>query len=219
MPQSLKTTLDFLEDLRFNNQRTWFTENRKQYEQARAAFETLISDLMQRFAPIDDLGKTTVAECVFRINRDVRFSKDKSPYKIQMGALIANGGRKSSGRSYYVHLEPGGSFLAGGVYAPSPQQLLAIRRHIAVHHSELNDILADKDFMHYFGSMQGEKLKTTPKGFDADHPALELLKYKQFLATHQLTEAQVLSDDLVPHILDVFRAMKPFVGFLAEALR
>ncbi|MFN8375679.1 MAG: DUF2461 domain-containing protein [Anaerolineae bacterium] len=218
MPQSLKTTLDFLDELRFNNHKTWFDENRKRYQQARAAFETLISEVMQRFETVDDLGSTTVADCMFRINRDVRFSKDKSPYKTQMGALIANGGRKASGRSYYVHIDPTGSFLAGGAYAPSPPQLLAIRRHIANHPSEFNDILADKDFVRYFGTMQGEKLKTTPKGFEADHPALELLKYKQFLASHALREAQVLSDDLVPHIIDVFRAMKPFVGFLADAL-
>src|SRR4051812_46266391 len=113
MPQNLQFTLDFLEELRFNNNKTWFDENRKRYDQARAYVEELVTDVIAHFAPVEDLGKTTTKECIFRINRDVRFSKDKTPYKLNMGALIGKGGRKTEERSYYINTEPGNSFIAG----------------------------------------------------------------------------------------------------------
>jgi uncharacterized protein (TIGR02453 family) len=119
MTPDLLSAINFLEDLRFNNSREWFNANRKRYDEARGAFEALVAEVMDQFAPVEDLGKTTVKDCIFRINRDVRFSKDKSPYKTNFGALIGNGGRKATGRTYYINLEPGESFIAGGVYAPS----------------------------------------------------------------------------------------------------
>src|SRR4051794_21376483 len=105
MPQNLQLTLDYLEDLRFNNNKTWFDENRTRYNQARSNFEALLADILQHFAPVEDVGKTAAKDCMFRINRDVRFSKDKTPYKINMGALIGNGGRKTNERSYYLNIE------------------------------------------------------------------------------------------------------------------
>ena len=110
MPQNLQFTLDFLEELRFNNNKTWFDENRKRYDQARAYVEELVTDVIAHFAPVEDLGKTSAKDCIFRINRDVRFSKDKTPYKLIMGALIGKGGRKTAERSYYLNIEPGNSF-------------------------------------------------------------------------------------------------------------
>ncbi len=219
MPQSLQTTLDFLEELRFNNHKTWFDENRKRYEQARSIFEGLIGNIMQHFGTVEDLGDTTVKECLYRINRDIRFSKDKTPYQIHMAALIANGGRKSTGRSYYVHIQPGGSFVAGGIYSPTPEQLQKLRHTIAQNPRRINDVLANKDFVRYFGKVEGEKLKTAPKGYASDHPAIELLKHKQFLASHPVTDAQVLSDGLVAYIVDACRALKPFVAYIDDALQ
>lgn len=217
MPQMLQFTLDFLEDLRFNNNKTWFDENRQRYDQARAHFETLVGDIIQQFAPVDDLGKTTAKDCIFRINRDVRFSKDKTPYKSNMGALIGNGGRKTTGRSYYLNLEPGGSFIAGGVYAAMPDQLKKIRQVIADDNGKkLTAIINHKDFKKYFGTMQGEALKTAPKGYLADHPAIELLKHKQFLAMHQLNDPDVLQDDFATHFINVSKALKPFERFFND---
>ena len=217
MPQNLQVTLDYLEDLRFNNNKTWFDENRTRYDQARAYFEELVADVLQHFAPVEDLGKTTVKECAFRINRDVRFSKDKTPYKSHLAALIGKGGRKTTQRSYYLHIEPGGSFIAGGVYSPEPEHLKAIRAAIAADNGKkLNAILKNADFKKYFGVMQGESLKIPPKGYDREHPALDLLKQKQFMAIHKLDDADVLQDDFTTHVISVCKALKPFERFFND---
>jgi len=217
MPQNLQLTLDYLEDLRFNNNKTWFDENRKRYDQARANFEELVADVLQHFAPVEDLGKTTIKECTFRINRDVRFSKDKTPYKSHLAALIGKGGRKTNGRSYYLHIEPGGSIIAGGVYAPMPEHTKAIRAAIdADHGKKLTAIINRADFKKYFGAMQGETLKTTPKGYVADHPAIDLLKQKQFMAIHKLDDADVLQEDFAAHVIAVCQALKPFERYFND---
>jgi uncharacterized protein (TIGR02453 family) len=219
MAGNLHHTLDFLRDLRNNNERTWFNANKKRYEQARAAFESIVSEVIGRFDGIDDLGGITAGDAMFRINRDVRFSPDKSPYKTAMGALLGTEGRKSTGRSYYLQIQPdGGSLLAGGLYAAMPDQLAAMRQAIAADARPLQEILAAPDFVKYFKTMDGEQVKTTPKGYSKDHPAIDLLRYKQFMATHPLTDEQVTGGDLVDHVLDVYRAMKPFVTYLYDVL-
>jgi uncharacterized protein (TIGR02453 family) len=124
--------LDFLRELGDNNNREWFASNRPRYDEARASFERLVGDIIGRFDPVDDLGGVTVKECLFRINRDVRFSKDKSPYKTAMGAVLGRGGRKSTGRTYYFHIEPGDrSILAGGLHDPSPAELGKMREALS----------------------------------------------------------------------------------------
>ncbi len=217
MPQNLQFTLDFLEELRFNNNKTWFDENRKRYDQARSYFEELITDVIQHFAPVEDLGKTTAKDCIFRINRDVRFSKDKTPYKMNMGALIGKGGRKTSERSYYINIEPGNSFIAGGVYAPMPEHTKAIRAAIdSDNGKKLTAIVNHADFKKYFGVIEGESLKTAPKGYAGDHPAIELLKRKQFLASHKLDDADVLQEDFAAHVIAVCKALKPFERYFND---
>lgn len=217
MPQNLQFTLDFLEELRFNNNKTWFDENRERYDQARINVEELITDIIAHFASIEDLGKTTAKDCLFRINRDVRFSKDKTPYKLNMGALIGNGGRKTSERSYYLNIEPGNSFIAGGVYAPMPEHTKAIRAAIdSDSGKKLNAIVNHADFKKYFGAMEGDVLKTAPKGYASDHPAIDLLKRKQFLASHKLDDADVLRDDFATYFIEVCKALKPFEGYFND---
>ncbi len=218
MPSNLQTTLSFLEDLRFNNNRDWFNANRKQYDAARAAFESLVGEILTRFSPIENIGETTVKQCIFRINRDIRFSKYKSPYKVNMGALIGNGGRKSAGRTYYLNIEPGESFIAGGVYDPSPDQLKRIRQAIADNADELRSIINHPDFVRYFGGLRGDALKTAPKGYAGDHPAIDLLKRKQFLALHELNDADVLRDDFVDHVITVCAALKPLENYFHDLL-
>jgi len=217
MPQNLKFTLDFLEDLRFNNNKTWFDENRKRYDQARAIVEALLADILEHFAPVEDVGKTMLRDCLFRINRDVRFSKDKTPYKSNMGALIGKGGRKTTERSYYLNIEPGECFIAGGVHSPMPEHLKAIREVIAKDNGKkLTSIINNADFKKHFGEMQGESLKTPPKGYASDHPAIDLLKHKQFLAFHRLDDADVLKDDFTAHFIEVCKAMKPFEKYFND---
>lgn len=219
MPENLQFTLDYLLDLRFNNNKPWFDENRKRYQQAMANFEALVADIIRQFKPVEDLGDTTVKECLFRINRDIRFTKDKTPYKSHFSAHIGKGGRKGSGRSYYVQVEPGGSFIAGGVYAPEPEQLKRIRATIAADSGKkLNAILTHKDFKHYFGKLEGEALKTAPKGYDSDHPAIDLLKHKQFIAIHKLDDEDILEDHFAAHIVTVCKALKPFEGYFHDIL-
>jgi uncharacterized protein (TIGR02453 family) len=216
MPANLQTTLSFLEDLRFNNNKTWFDANRKRYEEARGNVEALVADIIGQFAPVEDLGKTTAKECLYRINRDIRFSKDKTPYKINFGILIGNGGRKSTGRTYYLNIQPGECFIAGGVYDPQPEDLKRIRAAIAKDPDKLRKIITNKDFVRVFGDLRGESLKTAPKGYDSDHPAIDLLKRKQFLAFHLLNDADMLADDAAARIVDVCKVLKPFEGYFHQ---
>ena len=219
MPAALQVTLDFLEDIRFNNNRVWFQDNRKRYDAAQANFNQLIEAIMQQFGEVEDLGRTTVKECVYRINRDVRFSKDKTPYKFHMGAVIGNGGRKSTGRSYYIQIQPGESMVAGGVYMPEAEQLKHIRAATASDNGKrLRAIINHADFKRYFGAMQGEQLKSAPKGYSSDHAAIDLLRHKQFLAMHMMNDADVLSDDLVTHVVAVCKALKPFEAYFNDIL-
>jgi len=215
----LQTTLDFLRDLSSNNNREWFEANRKRYTDARAAFESLINDLIFRFTPIEDLGGTTAKDCMFRINRDVRFAKDKSPYNAHMSATIASGGRKGEGRSYYIQIQPDNeSFIGGGLYQPDSTQLGKIRDDLAEGTRGFRKIINAPKFKEYFGDVQGEALKTTPKGYPKDHPDMDLLRMKQFLATHAIPDAQIATPDLADHVLDVCAAIKPFVNYFHEVL-
>ncbi len=218
MPE-MQTTLDFLRDLRGNNNREWFEANRKRYTDARAAFESLISDLIFRFGSIEDLGGATAKDCMFRINRDVRFSKDKSPYNAHMSAAIASGGRKGEGRSYYLQIQPDNeSFIGGGLYMPDSAQLGKIRDDFVDGRRGFRKIINVPKFKEYFGEVQGEALKTTPKGYPKDHPDMDLLRMKQFLATHAMTDSQIALPDLADHILDVCATIKPFVNYFHEVL-
>ena len=211
--------LDFLRDLRDNNSRSWFEANRNRYEAARTAFEDLVAELLGAFGPVEDLTGVTVKDCVFRINRDVRFSKDKSPYKSTMSALLGPDGRKSAGRAYYLHLEPdGNSMLAGGFHDPSPEELGRIRQSLERDAGPFKKIIRSAAFAGNFGALEGESLKTAPQGYAKDHPDITLLRMKQFLAVHRLNDDLAVSGGLVPHAVKVFKAMKPFLTCL-ESLR
>lgn len=214
MPASLQVTLDFLRDLRFNNRRDWFEANRARYEAARQAVEDVLATIIAQFGPVEDLGALHPKDCLYRIHRDVRFSRDKAPYKTAMGCVIGRGGRRSEGRSYYLHIEPDDeAFIAAGVYDPAPEQLRAIRAAIAAHPERLRAIIEAPQFVRTFGALRGEKLKTVPKGFAADHPAIDLLKHKQFLAVHALTDADLLRDDFAARVVQVCAALKPLEAF------
>ncbi|HTX71576.1 MAG TPA: DUF2461 domain-containing protein, partial [Rectinemataceae bacterium] len=207
MRNSLESTLDFLRLLKTHNSRDWFEANRAKYEAARTAYTELVGDLIDRFDQVDDIGGVTPKECMFRINRDVRFSKDKSPYKTAMGAVLGRAGRASTGRIYYLHVEPdGSSFLAGGLYEPSPAELGAMRAVLARDSRPFRKILGAKDFRRYFGELGGESLKTAPQGYPKDHPDIDLLRMKQFMASHPMSDETLLSGDPVSYILNVFKA-------------
>jgi uncharacterized protein (TIGR02453 family) len=213
-----KSTLDFLKKLKRNNNREWFNSNKQLYLDAKYDFEIFVAQLIERISEFDEtVSGLLPKDCVFRIYKDVRFSKDKSPYKTNFGATINRGGRKMNTAGYYFHIAPGECMLAGGRYMPSPEDLLVIRNHIAANYREYNRIISHKDYKKYFGGVWGEKLKTAPKGFPKDHPAIEHLKLKSFIAYHNFPDEKLFAKNLLDYSGKVFKAMKPFLDFLRAA--
>jgi uncharacterized protein (TIGR02453 family) len=212
-----KSTLDFLTGLKCNNDRDWFNANRPKYLEAKENFEAFVQEIIDRIVLFEPIMKGLEAKsCIYRINRDIRFSNDKSPYKSHFGAFIVRGGRKNGDRfaGYYFHIEPGASILAGGAYMPPMPWLTAIREKINGYPEEFIKITKSKDFIKYFGKLDGDKLKTAPKGYPSDHPHIELLKYKSFLVVNNASDKLVLSNEYQDHVISVFKAMKPLNDYL-----
>lgn len=216
LPMLQASTLDFLRQLKANNNTVWFHDNRKQYDLARQNVELLVADLIIAISKFDPaIAQVSPKSCFFRINRDIRFSKDKTPYKTNMGAYITKEGKKSVLAGYYLHIEPDNQgFLAGGMYQPMPNLLAAIRQEIDYHQEEFKQIIESPNFIHYFGTLEGAKLQTAPKGYPKDHLAIEWLKHKDFVVTHALTDQQLLADNLANYSQNVFAAMLPLNQFM-----
>ncbi len=216
----METSLKFLKQLSKNNNKEWFDLNRKTYEICKTEFETVVKSVIDKSILFDNgLLNLEAKKCMFRINKDVRFSKDKSPYKINMGASINPGGKKSMIPGYYIHIEPNNSFLAGGCYQPMPEMLAAIRQEIDYNSAELKKILSAKEFKTYFKELsQDDKLKTSPKGYDKNHPEIELLQHKHFIAIHHLKDEDVLNKNFPTYISKVFKAMLPLNLFLRNSM-
>lgn len=215
----LKEILNFLNDLEKNNTREWMTENKPYYLQAKSAFEQFIQELIDNLAITDpDLTHLTAKECTFRLYRDVRFSKDKTPYKTNFGADIKKGGKKTRIASYYVHIQPGKSFIAGGMYMPSSETLSAIRQEIDYQADELKKILSNPTFKSRFGSLQGDRLKRAPKGYQPDDPNIDLLRHKSFIVVDDVTDSVLVKKDFTDHVVQTFDLLKPFNQFLNRAL-
>lgn len=212
-----KATLAFLSGLKKNNDREWFSKNRKEYEAAKVNFGEFVQEVINRIVKFDPILKGLEAgTCIFRINRDTRFATDKSPYKTNFGAFIVRGGRKNGDKftGYYVHVEPGNSFIAGGAYMPPSPWLNAIREKISTEPDRFKKILSSKEFIKFFGKLEGEKLKSAPRGYSADHPQIELLKHKSYLVMRELPDSEILSDDFQDYIIEASKAMKPLNDFL-----
>ncbi|MBX3061381.1 MAG: DUF2461 domain-containing protein [Anaerolineae bacterium] len=219
MTTALASTLEFLRELRLNNNKQWFEAHRVQYQAAQRAFEDLVTELILRFDDIESLSGITAKECIFRIYRDVRFSPDKSPYKINMGAGISARGKNAKGNEYYLHIQPDGeSFLGGGMYIPSSDDLRNYREAVARKPEKLRKLLGDKNFVRVFGKVEGEQLKTAPKGYAPDHPAIDLLRYKQMVASLPLPDDVVTSSDLSDLLLDSCKVLKPFLDYFKEIM-
>jgi len=214
-----KNILEFLSDLSKNNNREWFAENKNRYEEARAAFLTLVDNLINSLSIKQPLfSQLKSKDVVFRIYKDVRFSKDKLPYKTQFGAYLAPGGRKSPLGGYYLHVEPGNSFLAGGVYCPDSENLKAIRSEIYFNLAEFEKIIAQPTFKKLFGEIKGSKLTRPPKDFPKDFEGIEYLKFKDFTLIHPVSDEDVLDADFHNRALEVFGAMDTFNSFLNRGL-
>lgn len=215
----MKNVFDFLKLLCVNNNREWFDSNRAYYKTVKEEFEGYVEALIQGVRQFDESIQTLrPRDCTFRINRDTRFSNDKSPYKNNMGAFITPKGKGIAGAGYYLHIEPDNSFIAGGIYLPPSDVLLKIRTSIYHHPLSLLDIINDASFIEEFGSIDGETLKTAPKGFPKDFEHINLLKYKSFTISHKLTDDFVENDNVVGKALYSFKRMSDFNKYLNKCL-
>ncbi len=213
----MKKVHSFLKNLAKNNNRDWFNENKKTYQEAHAEFAETIEGIIASIAKFDaSVSNLTAKDCMLRIYRDIRFSKDKTPYQTYFGAHIIEGGRKSehAKAGYYLRIEPGKSFLAGGAHLPPSDWINAIRQEIDYNANDFLKIIGSKEFQTYFGNLRGEQLKTTPKGYPKDHPHIDLLRHKSFLAVHDLDDKMLLNEKFVDHTGKVFKALQPFSAFL-----
>ena len=212
-----KPVMSFLSKLAKNNDRTWFEAHRPEYEDGRLVFMSFVQEVIDGLQRVEDMRGVTPKDCVMRIYRDVRFSKDKSPYKTGMGASVGPGGKTAFRFHYYVHLEPGGeSMVAGGLHDPEAAQMHAFRVAISREPREFKAIIGAKAFRQYFGEVSGEKLKTAPQGYDREHPEIELLRLKEVVAMHKLPDDVVLAPGLSAHVVKVCAAMKPFLDYLRD---
>jgi len=211
--------LQFLESLKKNNNRKWFHANKSWFEEAKNEVESIMNQLIPAVRKFDnEIGILSPKDCMFRIYRDVRFSKDKSPYKINFGGFITKGDRRAGNAGYYLHIEPQNSFLGGGTYMPAGASLKAIRQEIYYNVDEFKNIINKDDFVKYFKQLEGEKLVRPPKDFPPDFSDIELLKFKSYFVLHPLSDKILLSEDLLNYIIKIFRSMLSLNHFINRAL-
>jgi uncharacterized protein (TIGR02453 family) len=208
--------LQFLEQLQKNNNKTWMDMHKPDYQAARETVLEITDQLIKGLGKVDmGITSLTPKECVFRINRDIRFSKDKSPYKNNMGTYLSKGGKNLVYAGYYLHLQPyNQSFIAGGLYQPPADILKKVRQEIDYNGDKLEAILADKNFKDFFGTIQGESLQRPPKGYDITHPHINWIKLKSFMGVHPITDKTVSQPNFLDYILERFKALVPLTQFL-----
>ena len=216
----LSSTLKFLKELKKNNNRPWFEEHRQQYETAKEDFLLLTEKLITGISVFDPaIALLKAKECVFRINRDVRFSKDKSPYKNNIAGYFNRNGKKGNGAGYYLHIEPGKSFAAGGMWMPEAKELASIRQEIDYSFDNWKKIIGNTSFKKTFiEGIKGEALVRPPKGYDETNPAIAYLKMKNFVVTKSFTDTEIQSKTFVKDVANTFKAMKPMIDFLNGAI-
>lgn len=217
IPQIIIT---FLKELSKNNNREWFLENKPLYLEAKLAFEEVVETLISITTVTNPENESlTPKECIFRIFRDVRFSKDKTPYKTHFDAFIAKkGGRKSIYAGYYLHITPDNSMFGGGIYAPIPEILKALRQEIFNFPDEFKTIINNPAFKLKYNKLFEDKLIMAPKGFPRDFPDVELLKYKSYIVSHPLSDEDLLSPDFDNKIRVLTKTLSPFNTFLNRAI-
>ena len=215
----MQTILNFLTDLKANNNREWFQDNKQRYEDSKNKFYGITDVLIAKIKAFDpSVDVLSAKECAFRIYKDVRFSKDKTPYKTNMGAYIAKGGRKSKYAGYYFHIEPGASFAGGGIYCPQPNILKSVRNTISGNSTPLKAIIHNPTFKTIFSELFGEKVKTAPRGFDRNHPDINLLRFKSYTVIKSITDKELLSENFLNNVLTIFKTQQPFNDYLNSVI-
>ncbi|MFT6867660.1 MAG: hypothetical protein ACJA08_002503 [Cyclobacteriaceae bacterium] len=211
--------ISFLDQLAQHNSKEWMDANKTWYQEARQEFIVFVESILKGIGTFDEsVHGLDPKKCIFRINRDVRFSKNKDPYKTNFGAAMGAGGRHAGNPIYYFHLEPERSFLAGGLYMPEAETLKKIRQEVDYNPKELKNIVEESDFARVFGAIKGEKLKTVPKGYPKDHPNIELLKLKSYILVHDFNDKDLKSKEILPNTLKMYQMMKPFNDYLSVAV-
>lgn len=212
--------LSFLKKIAKNNNREWFEKNKPMYLEAKKNFEDFLEALHAELVKFDgSIAGLEPRKLGFRIYRDVRFSKDKRPYKVNMGAGFSPGGKMMQEPGYYIHIEPGKSFIAGGLYMPDSANLAKVRQEIDYNSKSLLKILNDKNFKKYFSGLDDfDKVKTAPKGYAKDHPHIELLKNKSFIVSHSFSDAEVRDKKFIKQAAVACKTLKPLNDFLREAI-
>ena len=215
-----KETVDFLKTLKKNNSKEWFDNNRTKYLAAKENYLDFVTEILHTLKSIDPtLHDIQPKNCVFRINRDVRFSSNKNPYKTNFGASFSKGGKKIACAGYYFHLEPGACFIGGGYWMPMADDLNKIRQEIDYSFDEFKNIIQQRAFKNTFDTLDNKEiLIRPPKGYEKDNPALEYLKLKNFIVMAGIEENELLEKDLIPKVISHFKIMKPLVDFLNRAI-
>lgn len=207
----------FLSNLADNNHRDWFNANKSTYQEAHENMITVADELLSGLSEIDQISTPSGKKSLMRIYRDVRFSKDKSPYKPWWAGSFSRVKPQLRG-GYYFHLKPGYTVVGGGFYNPNPDDLKLIRDHLAQDDEQLRSVLNEPGFKRVFGDLKGEQVKTTPKGFSKDHPAIDLLRFKSMYVFHEFADEEVTASDFTQKALDVWVAIRPFFDVMTELL-
>jgi len=213
-----KPVFSFLEDLKENNSREWFTANKATYEQCKDQVATFADAVLDKLRQADVLETASGKKSLFRIYRDVRFSKNKDPYKTNFAMHFKRAGEERRG-GYYLHIEPYNCFVGGGFWAPSPEDLLTIRKSIELRGEDFEAVFEAKEFKAVFGSLGGDTLKTAPKGFPKDHPYIHLLRHKQFVVSKKFSDEEAMQNGFADYVTEVFVAMRPFFDLFSEVLQ
>lgn len=215
----LQYTFDFLNDLAVHNNKEWMDANKKRYNTAKQVIIDLVAEVIKKSTEFDpDLAQLDPRKTLFRINRDIRFSKNKDPYKTNFGASLTIGGSKTGRPGYYIHIKPEDNHVGGGIYQPSSEFLSKIRQEIDYNGAELRQIIEAKDFKAYYGEPYGDRLKTAPKGYPKDHEQISLLQLKHHVFMKKMGTKEALSDSFVDTIVRGFRLLYPYNQFLIQAM-
>lgn len=216
-PAIPRSALEFLSLLKKNNNRDWFLDHKQRFLEEQCHLEHYAGAVLNELNKEDEIETPSGKNSLHRIYRDTRFSKEKTPYKTHWSGGFRRAGRARRG-GYYFHIEPGNSVIVGGFWGPNAEDLKRVRDELAFDASPMRKILGAKTFINTFGILQGEQLKTTPKGYDADSPAIDLLRYKQYLLIKPFTDAEVLDPSFVKQTVQTFRHMRPFFDYMSEVL-
>ena len=212
-PIITKEVFDFLKDLEKNNTREWFAENKIRFKNLEIGVKAFYTAIMDNLKQHDEIEKMKM----FRIYRDVRFSKDKSPYKSHLAGSFARAGARLRG-GYYLHLKPGDSFVATGFWEPNKEDLLRIRKEMELDAEEFKKVINDKKFKKCWGDLVGDEVKTAPKGFDREHPNIDLIKKKQYIFVRKFSDKEVLSKDFAKLVDDSFKTIRPYFDLMSDIL-